>query len=650
MRRLILGTAGHIDHGKTALVRALTGVDTDRLPEEKRRGITIDLGFASLQLGDDLEIDLIDVPGHEAFIRNMLAGATGIDLVLLVVAADEGVMPQTREHLAIVELLGIRRGVVAITKADLVDPEWLELVRDEVHELLSGGPLADAPIQVVSARSGQGIAELADVIGQAAYTVQMRSSNDLFRMPIDRVFTVRGTGTVVTGTVWSGSLRRDAQVRIEPAGFTARVRALQRHGTECDSIEAGERAAVALAGVDRQAVTRGDTLMDTADWEPASILTVQVAVLVDAAAALRPRQRVRVHLGTAEVMARLALPDGDIAPGAEGLAQLRLERPLLARALDRLVIRSYSPVRTIAGGLVLEPDAPRRKRFTDRTRSALRSITEADRALDALLDLAGANGVQRHLLPLVTGQGAAAMDDAISRAPHVRIIAGRVVRTDVVHGLRAAIEERVRRYHVERPLDDGMERELLRREVDPDSGVAFSVALQELLTEGVLTGSSGSVAVGGHEPAPAEADRLLLERLSAVYAAAGTQAPDLQELPPELATAPQLASMIRLLERRGALIRLSGDRWADAAAVASAAFALRSQFVAGREVAMADFKQVLNLSRKHLIPLLEYFDRTGVTRRAGEGRMLLEPAGQGEFSVASPRGRPGTPDPAMTES
>jgi selenocysteine-specific elongation factor len=650
MRRLILGTAGHIDHGKTALVRALTGIDTDRLPEEKRRGITIDLGFASLQLGDDMEIDLIDVPGHEAFIRNMLAGATGIDLVLLVVAADEGVMPQTREHLAIVELLGIRRGVVAITKADLVDPEWLELVRDEVHELLSSGPLADAPIQVVSSRSGQGIAELANVLRHAAHTVRTRSSNDLFRMPIDRVFTVRGTGTVVTGTVWSGSLRRDAQVRIEPAGFMARVRALQRHGMDCDSIEAGERAAVALAGVDRQGVVRGDTLMDTADWAPASIMTVQVAVLADAAAPLRPRQRVRVHLGTAEVMARLALPDGEIAPGAEGTAQLRLERPLLARALDRLVIRSYSPVRTIAGGLVLEPDAPRRKRFMDSTRSALRRITDADRALDALIDLAGANGVQRRLLPLVTGQEAAAMDDAISRAPHVRIIGDRVVRTAVVHELRGAIEERVRRYHAERPLDDGMERELLRREVDADAGVAFGVALHELLTEGVLTGSSGSVAVAGYEPAPAESDRLLLERLSAVYVAAGTQAPDLQELPPELATAPQLASMIRLLERRGAITRLGGDRWADAAAVASAAFALRSQFVAGQEVAMADFKQVLNLSRKHLIPLLEYFDRTGVTRREGEGRMLLEPGGPGVGHEAPPRGRPGTPDPAMTES
>jgi selenocysteine-specific elongation factor len=650
MRRLILGTAGHIDHGKTALVRALTGIDTDRLPEEKRRGITIDLGFASLQLGDDLEIDLIDVPGHEAFIRNMLAGATGIDLVLLVVAADEGVMPQTREHLAIVELLGIRRGVVALTKADLVDPEWLELVRDEVHELLSGGPLADAPIQVVSARSGQGIAGLADIIRQAAHTVQPRSSDDLFRMPIDRVFTVRGTGTVVTGTVWSGSLRRDAQVRIEPAGFVARVRALQRHGTDCDSIEAGERAAVALSGVDRQGVSRGDSLMDSADWEPASILTVQVSVLADAAAPLRPRQRVRVHLGTAEVMARLALPDGEIAPGAEATAQLRLERPLLARALDRLVIRSYSPVRTIAGGVVLEPDAPRRKRFTDSTRSALRSITDADRALDALLDLAGANGVQRRLLPLATGQGAAAMDAAISRAPHLRIIADRVVRTDVVHGLRKAIEERVRRYHSDHPLHDGMERELLRREVDPDSGVAFSVALQELLAEGVLMGSSGSVAVAGYEPAPAEADRLLLERLSAAYAAAGTQAPDLQELPPELAAAPQLASMIRLLERRGAITRLGGDRWADTAAIASAAFALRSQIGAGQEVAMTDFKQVLNLSRKHLIPLLEYFDRTGVTRRAGEGRMLLEPGGEGAGQGAPPRGRPGMPERAIPES
>jgi selenocysteine-specific elongation factor len=642
MPRLILGTAGHIDHGKTALVRALTGVDTDRLPEEKRRGITIDLGFASLRLADDLEIDLIDVPGHEAFIRNMLAGATGIDLVLLVVAADEGVMPQTREHLAIVELLGIRRGVVAITKADLVDPEWLELVSDEVRELLSGSALADAPMQVVSARSGQGIAELAEVIRQAAHTVRSRSSIDLFRMPIDRVFTVRGTGTVVTGTVWSGGLLRDAQVRIEPAGLVARVRVLQRHGSDCDRIEAGERAAVALAGVDRQALTRGDTLLDSSDWAPSSILTVQVSVLADAAAPLRPRQRVRVHLGTAEVMARLALPDGEIAPGAQATAQLRLERPLLARALDRLVIRSYSPVRTIAGGIVLEPDAPRRKRFTDSTRSALCSITDPDRGLDALLDLAGANGIQRRLLPLVTGRGAAALDDVISRASHLRVIGERVVRADVVRSLRQAIEARVRRYHAERPLDEGMDRELLRREVDPDGGVAFNSALQELLMQGVLTGSGGAVAVAGHEPAPGEADRPLLERLAAVYSAAGVQAPDLQELPSELSSAPQLGSLVRLLERRGAIIRLGGDRWADADAVASAAFALRAQLVIGQEIAMADFKHVLNLSRKHLIPLLEYFDRTGVTRRSGEGRMLLEPAGPGE-SHGAPAGDAAAP-------
>jgi selenocysteine-specific elongation factor len=657
MRRLILGTAGHIDHGKTALVRALTGVDTDRLPEEKRRGITIDLGFASLRLADDLEIDLIDVPGHEAFIRNMLAGATGIDLVLLVVAADEGVMPQTREHLAIVELLGIRGGVVAITKVDLVDPEWLELVSDEVRELLSGSALAEAPIQVVSARSGQGVAELTEVIRQAAHTARCRPANDIFRMPIDRVFTVRGTGTVVTGTVWSGGLRRDAQVRIEPAGLVARVRALQRHGSDCDNIEAGERGAVALAGVDRHALVRGDTLLDSSDWVPASILSAQVSVLADAAAPLRPRQRVRVHLGTAEVMARLALPDGEIPPGAQGMAQLRLERPLLARALDRLVIRSYSPVRTVAGGIVLEPDAPRRKRFTDSTRSALGSITDADRALDALLDLAGDNGVQRRLLPLVTGQGAAAMDDAVSGAAHLRVIGERVVRADVVLGVRANIEDRVRRYHGERPLDEGMERELLRREVDPNAGVAFNVALQELLTEGVLTGSGGAVAVAGHEPAPAEADRPLLERLSAVYAAAGVQAPDLHELPPGLANAPQLSALVRLLERRGAIIRLGGDRWADSAAVASAAFALRSQLVVGQEIAMAEFKHVLNLSRKHLIPLLEYFDRTGVTRRSGEGRMLLEPAGEGEIhgappghAAAPPPGSPSSAGRAMTDS
>ena len=367
MRPLVLGTAGHIDHGKTALVRALTGTDTDRLPDEKRRGITIDLGFASLTLPDGRRISIVDVPGHEAFVRNMLAGASGIDVVLLVIAADEGPMPQTREHLAIIELLGIARGVVALTKSDLVEADWLELVRDDVRAMLSTTVLADAPIIEVSARTGAGVAELTSVIASVATaegevgigiaTAGVEETGqtgaDLFRMPIDRVFTVRGTGTVVTGTVWSGSLRRDDRVRVLPSGIVARVRGLQQHGQACEEVEAGARAAIALAGTDRDVLARGDAVTSGDAWSAGSILTVHLRVLRDSPAAIRSRQRVRVHIGTAEVMGRVVLLDSDegqgsaaaqvssgfdrvqhgrgdggiaqLSPGGGGIAQLRLE-------------------------------------------------------------------------------------------------------------------------------------------------------------------------------------------------------------------------------------------------------------------------------------------------------------------------------------
>ncbi|MGH7551837.1 MAG: selenocysteine-specific translation elongation factor, partial [Longimicrobiales bacterium] len=279
MRQLILGTAGHIDHGKTTLVQALTGIDTDRLPEEKRRGITIDLGFAPLTLPSGDRLGIVDVPGHEAFVRNMLAGVTGVDIALLVVAADESVMPQTSEHLAILELLGVRGGVIALTKTDLVDDEWLELVHAEVRETVSAGPLADAPIVPVSARTGAGLNDLIRALEIAALSVVDRERHDLFRLPIDRVFSVRGTGTVVTGTVWSGTLARDRVVRLLPVDRPVRVRAVQAFGQDRDQVAAGERAAIALANITLEDTTRGDVLVTGDGWQPSSMLTVKVRLL-----------------------------------------------------------------------------------------------------------------------------------------------------------------------------------------------------------------------------------------------------------------------------------------------------------------------------------------------------------------------------------
>jgi selenocysteine-specific elongation factor len=624
MRRLILGTAGHIDHGKTALVRALTGVDTDRLPEEKRRGITIDLGFAQLPLPGGIELGIVDVPGHEGFVRNMLAGATGFDLMLLVVAADEGVMPQTREHLAIIELLGIRRGVVALTKADLADAEWLELVSADVRDLLEPTALADVPIVPVSALTGDGLPALREALSACAGAGTVRDEGDVFRLPIDRIFTVRGTGTVVTGTAWSGTLRRDAQVRIEPAGLTARVRALQRHGAACDEVHAGERVAVALAGIDRHALARGDCLL-LPGWEASRTVTVELAALRDAEAPLRHRQRVRLHLGTGEVLGRLALGPEGLEPGASAIAQLRLEQPLLCRAGDRFVIRSYSPVRTVAGGVVLEPWAARRKRMAGPVRGRLLDLRDPDRGAGALLELAGTAGVRREDLPVRLGVPPARAA-ALAAAAHAVPAGDRLVAAGVMQQARAAILLAVDGFHAGAPMEEGIDREALRRQGGRTvEGTVFDAALHALLREGVLLASGSTIARAGFHPAASARDGAVLDSLAALLEAAGLEPPDLAELPPELAARADLPALLRFLERQGRVVRLTPTRWAAASAVSAAVSGLRRQLGERQQLGVADFKESLGLTRKHLMPLLEYLDRVGVTVRVGESRILVVP-------------------------
>src|SRR5690606_17235866 len=406
MERLILGTAGHIDHGKTTLVRALTGTDTDRLPEEKRRGITVDIGFAALDLPDGTHFGVVDVPGHEAFVRNMLAGASGVDVALLVVAADEGVMPQTREHLAILALLDVRALVVALTKTDLVDAEWLELATEDVGTLLEATPWPDAPIIPVAGTTGAGLDELRDALAASAHGSRERRRDDQIRMPNDRVFTVHGTGTIVTGTAWSGTVQRDVHLRLLPADRNVRVRGVQSHGTASEIAGAGERTALALAGLERSDVARGDVLVQGDAWRAADILTVLLTLLPDAPRALEPGDRVRAHLGTDEAMARVTLMGNPrIAPGETLWAQLRLERALVTRARDRVVVRSDSPVVTIGGGVVAEPGAPRRGRLADDDAGRLRDVITgaAEAAIMACAGLHPWQGAERAALPITTG-------------------------------------------------------------------------------------------------------------------------------------------------------------------------------------------------------------------------------------------------------
>lgn len=632
MRRLILGTAGHIDHGKTALVHALTGIDTDRLAEEKRRGITIDLGFASLRLGTDpdaIALGIADVPGHEAFIRNMLAGATGIDLVLLVVAADEGVMPQTSEHLAIVELLGVRAGVVALTKTDLVEPEWLELVAEDLHSQLKMTPFASAPIVPVSAMTGAGLQALRAALYGVARQTSQRSEDDLFRLPVDRVFTVRGTGTVVTGTVWSGSIARDQTIRVLPSGETARLRGLQVHGVECDVVHAGQRAALALAGVDRERLTRGAVLVAGPAWHAHAMVTAHIRVLPTAAHPIRPRQRVRFHLGTAEVMGRVALLERDpVPPGDTAWVQLRLEAPVVARAGDRFVIRSYSPVTTIGGGIIAEPLAPKRRRLRAAERERLEAVLGSESAA-AVLACARAEawaGADRSRLAIETPHPPAAVAGVAERLEGEGLlvhIGDRIFAREIAEAARQRLLAAVDTFHQQQPLRPGIDRGELRRALPRRAAPPLAEwALAELLSGGTLEPRAGLVARHGFSPHLTREQAQARDRLADLLTHAGLMPPTIPELPASLRSRADFWPLLKLLEHDEQLVALTPDLYIARCAL-DAAIATARRDLAGRDgLGPADFKAVFQISRKFLIPLLEYFDRTGITTHRGDTRVV----------------------------
>src|SRR5438445_3773553 len=465
MRSLIVGTAGHIDHGKSALVRALTGTDPDRLKEEKERGITIDLGFAHLDLGDGLVASFIDVPGHERFVRNMLAGAHGIDAVVLVVAADESVMPQTREHFHICRLLGIARGLVALTKCDAADADMQALAEMEVRELLAGSFLERAPVLRVSARTGQGLDELKYALRALARESPPRPAGGLLRLPVDRAFTLRGFGTVVTGTMVTGDLALGEEVELLPSGRRARVRGLQVHGVAAEQVAAGHRTAVNLSGIEVQEIARGDVLARPGTLRATSIVEAELTLL-PGERPLKDQARVRVHLASAEVLARVrTLAGPTVVAGPAAPVQLRLESPAVAGRGDRLVVRSYSPAVTIGGAVVLDPLAAKRRRGSaarpaaglDATAAAIAFVTEA-----------GAAGVDAPTLAARVTLPLASLLPALQERPEVMAF-GRdpawLVSADALRALGEATRARLAEFHARRPLQSAMPREELRRRV-----------------------------------------------------------------------------------------------------------------------------------------------------------------------------------------
>lgn len=629
----ILGTAGHIDHGKTALVRALTGVDTDRLKEEQARGITIELGFAELRRVDLPRFGVVDVPGHEAFVRAMLAGAAGMDVVLLVVAADEGVMPQTREHLGIVRLLGVPEVVVAYTKRDLVDAEWMELVEADVDDLLDDTPYRDALRVPTSAVDGTGLEELVHALADAASKVPRRDESDLARLPLDRVFTVQGTGTVVTGTLWSGALRTGDRVRILPRDLEARVRSLQVHGRAADEARAGERTAVALAGsgADRELVDRGATLVVSPAWSTSQMLTVRIQVLPDSDWSIEHNQRVHVHHGTAQVQGRCVLLDETegLGPGDAGWIQLRLEEPLVVRGRDRLVVRSYSPVTTIAGGVVAETQPPKRNRLDDTVRTRLSRVLDGSdgEAVTALLELCGWMGLEVTALPVRTGLSVARADqimtDPAAAGIDVKRSGERIFAPKIWSRARDVLVEATAKEHARDPVRRNIPLAHLRSALPSwaPAGLADAV-IHELVEERALVSEEGGVRDPAHEPRLTPDQEEASQRLAEVVVAGGLAPPFVEELPEPLAGRPDLWSLLYWLEGRGVFEQVADNLYVGSEHLRAAEDRVRGALGGRAGLGPADFREALDVTRKHLIPLLNFFDKRGVTLRLDDGRTV----------------------------
>jgi selenocysteine-specific elongation factor len=603
---MIVGTAGHIDHGKTTLVRALTGVDTDRLPEEKRRGITIELGFAPLMLDGLGTVGIVDVPGHEAFVRTMVAGATGIDAALVVVAADEGVMPQTREHLAILTLLGTRVGVVALTKVDLVDDEWIGLVRQDVAAALRGTSIEGAAVIETSAATGRGLPELRSALGAALASLPAREARGAFRMPVDRAFAVRGTGTVVTGTVWGGVLAPGASVVIQPGGETARVRGVQTHGAEVEEVVAGERAAVALAGIDVGQVPRGSWLVTDRAWPPTTVLRAVVA-LQEEAPTVRPREWVRFHLGTADVGARLVARGGPMEAGERRPVRIVLQEPVLARSGDRFVLRRTSPAETIGGGVIVDPLPPRRRAAPwDLARTTNDGLTR-------LLAEGGMAGVPVESVSIRLGSES--WDSSLAV-----VVSGRLYSADMLDEVAVRIEKSVNDFHASDSLSTGTAVSalpgLLKLPVE-----LVETQVTKLVTEGRLERSGAIVSRPGWRPVLSAGDQQLRSALLDALARAGQEPPDVPQLTATYHRDP--IPILRIMEREGIVIAVESERYYATQSVQDLVARLREGMEPGREYGPAELREILGLSRKYLIPFLEFCDRKRYTERRTTGRVLL---------------------------
>ncbi|MCB2185842.1 MAG: selenocysteine-specific translation elongation factor [Deltaproteobacteria bacterium] len=631
MKQIVLGTAGHIDHGKTTLVKALTGIDTDRLKEEKARGITIELGFAHLTLPSGQKVGIVDVPGHEKFVKNMVAGAAGIDLVALVIAADEGVMPQTREHLDICTLLGVQTGLVVLTKVDMVDEEWLELVTEDVAEYLEGTFLENSPIVPVSAVKRQGIPELLAELDRIIADLSEQPATGPFRLPVDRVFTMKGFGTVITGTAVTGQVELGQEVMIYPRGLAAKVRGLQVHNEEVTVARRGQRTAVNLQGVDKELIDRGEVVAEPGSLVASLWLDLDLATLADMARPLKHRAPVRLHTGTKEVLGRVMLLDRDLLrPGEAALCQVRLEEPVAVMGGDRFVVRSYSPVHTIAGGRVLHPHPGRHKRNRPEIMAALASLqTGGPREKVAVhARLAGAKGLTQTDLIRLTALSRKELDtltgDMLSKQELVRFDkeGGRLIAAPVQEELLAGVLALVEEHHQKNPLKSGIGREELKNrlggELEPK---LFAHLLRKLEAEGKIALEKDLIRLTGHSVQLAGDEEALRQRLVQAYQEGGFTPPYFKDVTAK-DDKKKARSVLGVLINEGVLVKVKEDLYFATEPLEEIKSRLVRHAEAHGKINAQEFKDLTGLSRKYLIPLLEYFDSIQLTMRVGDDRVL----------------------------
>lgn len=639
MSHVIIGTAGHIDHGKTTLIKALTGIDTDRLKEEKARGITIDLGFAHMKLPSGTTLGIVDVPGHEKFVRHMVAGAGGMDLVLLVIAADEGIMPQTREHLDILRLLKVSRGITVLTKADMVEEDWLKLVTLEVEDFLRGTFLQDSPILPVSSVTGEGVPQLLKAIEEMALAAMSKNLKAPFRLPVDRIFTLKGYGTVVTGTVLSGNAETGEEVEVYPRQIRTRIKSIEVHKALVPKAEAEQRAALNLADLKVKDIARGDVIAPVGLLLSVTGLYVQCRLLSTSPYPLKTRQRVRFHVGTKEALGRIYLIDKEsFNPAEEGFFYIALEEPVACAYGDQFIIRSFSPVTTLGGGMVLYPN-PRKLKRAHRT-NGLEVLKKAytlgaAEGIMGLLSTFGPRVMDLNEICRYLGKSREEVKEIIENL----VIQRRVKRLKVGHNeafldkshyrdITKNAREILSEYHKNRPLKEGLGKEELRNRLCLEPKI-FDALMELWSADEVLEVTAEIVKLKDFKIALTDAERELYRQILGIYQSAFATPPEVKEVISKISPSrpTQVTTVIGILSREGKLVEIGEELYISTEVVEKAKDLLRSHFSEQAILTVAQFRDLLNTTRKYALPLLEYLDRQKITIRFQDARK----AGSGLF-------------------